>query len=132
MITDERVSAIQRSVVTGQKVDLEVDESALFDAGADVVNQAYDEPLIVDGAQRRGEHLPGLEQMMQVRLGVTPTGVAVAFFVNRREGPSGGCRVDIEPSSDGIHRGIASDARGCDAVEGIGTVLDRGEDVVWF
>src|SRR5215218_584972 len=132
MITDDRVSAIQRSVVTGQKVDLEVEEPAGFDAGADIVHQAYDEPLIVDCAQRGGQHLLGLEQMVQVRLGVSRTGVAVAFFVYRREVPPGGCRVDIEPSSDGVDSGIARDARGCDAVEGVGTVLDRREDVVWL
>jgi hypothetical protein len=82
--TTWRASVIrQLSVVATKKVDLEVGEDAGLDAGTDVVHQTHDESLVVDGAQRGCEHLLGFEQMMQVRLGVTRTGVAVAVFVNR-------------------------------------------------
>ena len=84
MITTWRASVVrQLSVVATKKVDLEVGEDAGLDAGTDVVHQTHDESLVVDGAQRGCEHLLGLEQMMQVRLGVTRAGVAVAVFVNR-------------------------------------------------
>src|SRR5688572_10123810 len=133
MITSWRRSAIRRrSVIAAQKVDLEVEEPAGFDTGADVVNQTDDEPLVMDRAQRRGQHLPGLEQVMQVRLGVSRAGVAIAVFLNRGEVTTGGRSVDIESSADGVDSGIACDARGRDAVEDIDTILDRREDVVWL
>jgi hypothetical protein len=39
-------------VVATPEVDLEVGEGASLDAGTDIVNEAYDEPFVMDGAQR--------------------------------------------------------------------------------
>jgi hypothetical protein len=72
----------RRSVIAAQKVDLEIVECAGLDAGANVVHQAYDESLIVNGAECGGEHLASLEQMMQVRPCVVGAGVAVAVLID--------------------------------------------------
>src|SRR4029453_16108432 len=101
MITGWESATRRRRVVAAQKVDLEVEEPAGFDTGADGVDQTYDEPLVVVCAQGRGEHLPCLEQMMQVRLGVSGARVAVAVLINRGEITTAGRSVDIEPPADG-------------------------------
>ncbi len=76
-------------VVAAQEVDLEVVESSGLDTGPDIVDKAYHEPFVVDGAQGRGDHLPSLEQMVQVRLRVVRAGVTVAILVNRLRNSAG-------------------------------------------
>src|SRR5215207_4341813 len=68
-------------VITRQKADLEVLEASVVDACADVVDQPDDETLVVDGAERRGEHLLGLEEVMEIGPGVVRAGVAIAVLV---------------------------------------------------
>src|SRR5215207_9462220 len=91
-------------VIARQKADLEVLEAAVVDACADVVDQPDDETLVVDGAERRGEHLLGLEEVMEIGPGVVRAGVAIAVLVQWSEVTPGGCRGDVEPAVTGVDR----------------------------
>src|SRR5690625_1040759 len=100
------------------------------DRGADLVDQAHHEALVVDGAQRRGQHLLGPEQVMDVGRGVVRAGVAVAGLVDRGElaavpGPG-----EVHASGAGVDGAVAGNAGGGDAVEGVGPGGDRNEQVV--
>src|SRR5689334_4230209 len=74
--------ASSSGVVAAQRLDLDRFVRSVVDAGADPVDEGDHEPLVVDGAERRGEHLLGLEEMVQVRPGVVLAGVAVALLVD--------------------------------------------------
>ncbi|MPM47030.1 hypothetical protein SDC9_93738 [bioreactor metagenome] len=105
-------------------------EPALLQRRTDVVDQPDGEPLVVDRRQCGRQHLLGLEQVVQVGARVVRAGVAVARGVDRAEiapvlGPG-----DVEPAVARVEGGVARDPGGLDAVEGVGPVLDRGEEVV--
>src|SRR5699024_2147826 len=100
------------------------------DTRANVVDEADDESLVVDGCQRLRDHLVGLERMVQVRTRVVRARVAVAGLIDGGEvAPTAG-RDDAETAVTMEYAAAAGDARGRDAVERVGAVLDRREQVV--
>src|SRR5436309_1176086 len=74
-----------RRVILAQDVRAEFIELATADRGADLVDEPDDEALVVDGAQRLGQDLLRLEQVMQVGAGVVRAGVAVAVGIDGAE-----------------------------------------------
>ena len=95
--------------ITAPEVIPKRHERPIDDAVADPVDQAHDEPLVVNRHQRRRQHLLGLEQMMQIRPAVVRTRVAVALVVQWLEGPSVAAAADVEPAGVVIGRGVAGD-----------------------
>lgn len=99
-----------RRIEATQKLRLEFGETSLLDRGSNVVHQFDREALVVDGAQRRREHFLGLEQVMDVGLGVVRAGVAVAVLVDRGEVASMLGGVDVETARRHVDRCIACHA----------------------
>src|SRR5215217_720927 len=109
-----------RRVIPAQDMRTEFVELAGADAGADLVDEPDHEALIVDRAQRRGQQLLRLEQMVQVGAGVVGAGVAVAIGVDGAEvTPIPGIG-DVEAAGRRVNGGVACDARRGHAVEGVG------------
>src|SRR5699024_8809474 len=96
---------------------------------ADAVHQAHHEPLVVDRAQGRGDHLLGPEQMVHVGGGVVGAGVAVAVLVDGRELAAVPGSGEVHAAGAGVDRAVARHSGGGDAVEGVGTGGDRDEQV---
>src|SRR5829696_4074159 len=87
-----------RRVIPAHNVRTEFVELTGADGGADLVDQPDDEALVVDRAQRRGQPLLRLEQMMQVGARVVRAGVAVAIGVDWAEVAAVPGIGDVEPA----------------------------------
>src|SRR5450830_1334135 len=72
-------------VVPGQGLGLELEEAAVLDGEAGVVDHLHHEAFVVDRDQRRRDHFLGLEQVVDVGPGVVLAGVAVAAVLQRAE-----------------------------------------------
>lgn len=64
---------------------------------SNAVDESHNESFVVNGAQRRGEHLFRLEQVMDVRRSVIRTRVAVTVLINRSKMPAPLRRRRIRP-----------------------------------
>ncbi len=72
-----------RCVVPTEDVFAQLIELTGGDRRTDLIDQPDGEALVVDGAQRRGQHLLGLEQVVDIGTGVVRAGVAIALVVDR-------------------------------------------------
>src|SRR5215218_9196622 len=106
-----RASGAPRPVIPSEHIGPQLIEFARPDRGSNVVDKPDDEPLVVNGAERRRQHFFGLEQVMDVGAGVVLACVAVTFVVDGREVAAVAGAGDIEAAGRRVHRGIASDAR---------------------
>src|SRR3978361_1380355 len=106
-----------RRVVAAQNVLAQFVELACDDGSPDLVDQTDHEALVVDRAQRRGQHLLGLEQVADVRAGVVRAGIAVALGVERREVTLVAGAGGVVSARRRVDGGIAGHPRRGDAVE---------------
>lgn len=65
-------------IILREETSLEFHEFTIFDRGADVVYQAHDKALVMDGSEGIGKQFARAEEMVQVGTGVVLAGVAVA------------------------------------------------------
>ena len=85
--------------------------------------------LVVDRRQGRRDGFFRLECMVQVGPRVVPTGVAVAFRINRFERATVRTSRDVESSVEGVQGSVARHPRRGNAIEGVGACLDCREEV---
>src|SRR6478609_4658038 len=94
-------------VIPAQGLRLELEEAAVLDGEPGVVDHFHHEALVVDRDQRGGEHLLGLEQVVDVSPGVVLAGVAVAALLERPEVALVLGAGEVEAAVRVVERGIA-------------------------
>ena len=117
-------------VELGECLVAEFVEIAAVDRCADIVEQFYEEVLVVNRRQRETVEFAGTQRMVHVCARIVRAGVAVAVLLKWAEIVLELCALDVVAAVAREDRTIAAATRGGHAVEGVAAVLHAGEDVV--